>query len=696
MKRFLTAGVVVATSVLSWSLHPAAVHAGLQRPALTLVSQSSYVAGVEKSSFQMTLLVSPAIAEHVDASSSLVITSHRPVTNRDDVHDAVEGRLPQIIDAVTLTESDLRAAGSSGANGLRVDLTIRTEIGTRTDDALQMSATGIYPLTITWQQAGRTIVELVSFIERLPANSFGPEPEGVLDLALVGRLRAPVSLATDASTHISPGDRARVRDLVSIFEKRPDTPITLVAQPEFIDAFGRSTPEDQELLIRFQRSLPLGMLSDTYVNMDPTDADLHGLGRVFTRQLRLGETTLATLFPSRVAPRHTWVQSAPLSSGGARTLADLGFRLVVLPSEVQDAIARSTPSGSAFAGVDPSHIVELTFPDDGSIDGIVVDPRLSSALTRGSARPDGGEYLVAHQVLADLKALRLEMSARFANATPAIVLSTDSGDIPPAAMTDALIDVVTRDVRFAFIDLDTALASMSSARPSSIELSDLADQPVAFPASAYLGSLVDDLDATVDAYASVLPTGDEAPRRWRRLVDIVADNRLDGADRERYAASIRSEIAALAATIVPPTSTTFTLGGRQSPIRFSIRNDSTQDLQVVVRLRSSKLRIPDADRLVPLPAGTSTAVDVPVVARSNGQFPVTLQLLTPRGEMPLGPASTLTARVNALAGLGQLVTGIALLLLLSWWISHLRREYRRKQALTDLSSHRHPSGERPT
>jgi len=34
--------------------------------------------------------------------------------------------------------------------------------------------------------------------------------------------------------------------------------------------------------------------------------------------------------------------------------------------------------------------------------------------------------------------------------------------------------------------------------------------------------------------------------------------------------------------------------------------------------------------------------------------------------------------VSALAGLGQLVTGVALLLLASWWIAHWRKQHRMK------------------
>ena len=45
---------------------------------------------------------------------------------------------------------------------------------------------------------------------------------------------------------------------------------------------------------------------------------------------------------------------------------------------------------------------------------------------------------------------------------------------------------------------------------------------------------------------------------------------------------------------------------------------------------------------------------------------------TPSGAV-IGEPIVLTARVNALSGLGQLLTGAALLVLATWWFSHFRR-----------------------
>jgi hypothetical protein len=373
--------------------------------------------------------------------------------------------------------------------------------------------------------------------------------------------------------------------------------------------------------------------------------------------------------------------SKPLSSGGARFLADLGFRTLVLTGEATEI------EGLDTSRTDATRLVELEYSDDGSMMAAIADSDFASALEAGSAHPDGGEHLVAHQILAELRMLRSETSGvRSVADSRALVLSTTTGDMPSPKMVDALFDVVSRDTRFGLTNLDDALMLMIGTEPSErFTLTNRLDEPGSYPASAVLDATVQSIESTVDAFASALPRSDDRIRTWRRVVDVLPDNRLSPGARLELTESVRRQAQDLAANIVPPASTTFTLGGRDSPIRFSIRNDGPTDLDVLVRLRSSKLRLPEGDKIVSLPARTSTSVEFAVSARSNGRFPVSLQLLTPEGDLLLGPPSTLTARVNAIAGLGQLVTGIALLFLVSWWASHFRRQYRRRQAESETA-----------
>ena len=61
-------------------------------------------------------------------------------------------------------------------------------------------------------------------------------------------------------------------------------------------------------------------------------------------------------------------------------------------------------------------------------------------------------------------------------------------------------------------------------------------------------------------------------------------------------------------------------------------------------------------------------------------------MLTPSGSV-IGEPIVLTARVNALSGLGQLLTGAALVVLATWWFSHFRRKRRQRHSAPSRNGH---------
>jgi len=115
-----------------------------------------------------------------------------------------------------------------------------------------------------------------------------------------------------------------------------------------------------------------------------------------------------------------------------------------------------------------------------------------------------------------------------------------------------------------------------------------------------------------------------------------------------------------------------------------------------LRLTAEKLNFPADLVEATLEPNTVTVVSVPVTARSNGVFPVQVEVLTPAGNRLAGPVE-LTARVNTLAGLGRVVTVGALLVLASWWFSYFRRRRRtQREADIEAAHDRHPAQAVPT
>jgi hypothetical protein len=659
-----------------------ATHAATPEIISSLISQDQYIAGVENSLIHFSIALSgrdPAST----ASTKLVITSYKPVHTRQEVRDASSGKLPSTVDTVIVDVSNLRDAATG-----RVDIAIPIEIGVRTKDALQMSATGVYPVSIGLQEDKSVTSQIVTFVERLAQDVTSPLPSENLQIALVGTLNSSVSLQPDGTTLVSNETRSVVTEAVSTLEALPDTPISLSVRPELVDALTHSSDEDIALLARLQVSTSLQLLPTTYVDVQPDELVAEQSADVFTTQLRLGEDVLAAGFPGKSVNRDAWIQTSSLLSGGAQLLRNLGLRTAVLLGDSQKTTANGV---SVF--VEPTRLVELNLPNSDQMTAALADSNLSEALTRGSHEPIGGAYLVAQQILAELKIMRSEIVDRDETMNGrGVILATDSGELPSQALMTALVSTVASQPDMAFVALDELLGSMTvsvmDGLPVSIELQTLKD----FSAN---NTMLNDFASRVNGFSTMLPDGDERPALWRQVVNVLSASNLTPSQTKAYIDAVDAQLAAIGGSIVTPTTTAFTLGGRDSSIRLSLRNDNETDLLVRVHLTSSKLTLPTVDQVVTLPAGTTTLVEIPVTAKSNGRFPVTLQLFTPLGDITVGSPAKFSARVNALAGLGQLFTGIALLLLLSWWIHHLRREHQRRQFESDDSAGRHPSGEHP-
>ncbi|MGA0877600.1 MAG: hypothetical protein ACO3SP_00625 [Ilumatobacteraceae bacterium] len=676
MIRRITGIAVVLVGLLNGPMTMSVTAGSTGASTIHLVSQMSFLPGDENSLLRLSFTVDRSDAAPVEVPSVLIVSTHRPVDTREEVRAAASGELPRTIDTIRLDLSD-----QVGAEGGPLDVLIVSEVSTRNSDRLQFPDPGIYPVTVSWEEDGVITSTFTTFVERLAAGALAPQGNDGLRLSVIGQIDSDVTLQPDSTTVISDGDREEITDLVSVVETLPDLPVTVTVRPELIDALDRSDEGDAALLARLQASASLRVLSNTFVDVDPSDLAVPSGSEIFRRQLRLGEDVIAGLPPNHISPRLTWFQNRALSESGGVLLAELGLRTVVFGLAAQ----QDTADGAALLA-DSTRKIELRLSDDTSVTAALIDGPLSEVL-------DGREdpALVAQRVLAELKALLLELERdNDSVAGRGVLLSTPDGSLPGPDMLTALFRAVADDPRLTFVSVENLVTTMSvslvDGRPVVVDLPRSNDLPA--PAGA---PQIADLTATVDAFSSMLPDGDYRPRRWRRLLDVLPHHAFTDEQRNAYASIITGETFELAASVSPPMATTFTLGGRSSPLRFSIRNDGDTDLLVRIRLTSAKLRLPDGEKVVLVPARSSTAVDMPVVARSNGRFPVSLQMFTPEGNVPISPVATLTARVNALAGLGQLVTGIALLLLLSWWVSHFRRQHVERQSRAARASGRHPS-----
>lgn len=679
MRRILLAGVVVSLVVGAAN----GVDTARAEPSDAigaLVSQDQFVAGVEGATFDLSVSLAGTSRIDLDPSAAIVVTSRRPVESRTRLHEVLDGDPTSVIDRVSipLAPFDLTATGI-------VDLTIPIEIGTQSAERLQMSASGLYPIEIGLEIDSVVADQFTTFIERLPAGSEQPSADERLPVALAGIVDGSLTLQPDATTVVDPGDAVRLRSFVATVESLIGTPLTVAVRPELVEGFSRSTPDDAVLLDGLQSSDSVSYLSVPFVHADPGPMAAAGTNDIFIGQLRQGEDRLQEIVPGSTPRRTSWLLNRPISTLGARFVRDLGFRSITL---LPDAMTTDGLEGARLA--DPTRLVELDLGNGATIDALLTDPYLAELLSGGSGTAISDPYLTAQHVLADLKMLVGDIRDDDTLAGRALVLSTTDGSLPSSDVVVPLADILASSGVVDLVTLDEALSTsrvgLVDGRPIVLDLPDDED-----PTPSSLSEVLYDTAATIDAFASMLPDGDERVARWRRTLDVVPDQRLTDDERRAYAATIDAETTALVDDITVPVPESLTLGGRTSSVRFSIRNDGDSELSVRVRLRSPKLRFPAGEDVVVLQPLSTTAVEIPVEARSNGRFPVTLELVTPSGERSVSDRVTFTARVNALAGLGQLVTGVALLLLATWWVHHLRQQRLRRLDDVVATTQRHPS-----
>ena len=177
--------------------------------------------------------------------------------------------------------------------------------------------------------------------------------------------------------------------------------------------------------------------------------------------------------------------------------------------------------------------------------------------------------------------------------------------------------------------------------------------------------------AQLNAVLSMFAEGDLQSDTLNYLLGIAASTITP--QPAAYTRGLDALLAQLRSAVTVTTPREVTLSGRQSTIRLQVRNDSKSNLTVVVRLTSVKLYLEKPLRVITLPAGSTTEVTIPATTRTNGRFPIGIRVSTPAGGVDVVPYQTITAKVNAIAGLGQLISVTLLLVLLAWWWSHSRK-----------------------
>lgn len=599
--------------------------------------------------------------EPVDAPGDdvvVVVVAHQRVEDQAELVAALDGALSDVVDRVDVPISDVATATSDGAE---LDLTVPTS-AERGDDALTLGSAGLYPVSLLVQRNGFTLANQLTFLERLPNTPSDGPGLGIAVLAAVDELGPePTADQLDAG-------RRQLESLVRL-GRATDGPITVALPPAQVSAADEALVDDlgDALASAELLALPANQL-------DPSAAVAIGGADEFSRELREGEDTLARLLPDTPTRRAAWLTSDPVSTAAASMLRDpLGFRLLVLDQGVY-----STLDGNIGGFTDSSLTVETDLGDGGTLPTALVSPLGTELDTDRREAAGSTPTEAAVRVVAELLTISRELGPdqrrNVVLATPAVALP-DPATV--AAITRFATDHPDLDMTTLSRLVGTTDTMLVDGEPVTLRLPERAGPD--------LGARAERIDLTrvyAASAASMLPDI-ERSMVWQADLDTLLSTGLSDERVDTTLDRLSEEIDAVYASVTAPEPFTFTLTGRSSTLRVNVRNSTDEQRTVVVRATSPKLRFPDGDLEVTLEPGLNE-IELPVEALANGTSSVELVILTPAFQQRIGNPTFLTAKVNALTGLGQVITGGAVVVLASWWFSHLRRNRRRRRAATAL------------
>ena len=652
------AALVVAASGLAWSPVGAAagpvVHAQ-QQPRITMVAQPLSVEAGGTATFVV----------HVDGQvpdgATVTVISYRRARTRGEVREAIDrGVEGQPLDIV---EYELALLPLQDGN---VVLNVPTQVSREAVEPLYLRDAGLYPISIQIRVDDEPVASMLTFLERLGDTP----PAAVVHTAVGLSVDAAPTLLPNGTTRVTDETRAAIDRLLEILELHTAVPITVTIRPELLDGLSRSgLSADTTRLERLGAALRSGhqLLASTYVAMDPARAIADDLGIEFTEQLRKGEDAVRETLGLTV-DRITWLLRDPIGTEGTDLLRLFGVKQIVAASTIRDDLPPRDGAIGAVSGSDGVVLPAL-------VGDLVVQARL--------AQPGVDPVLSGHHVLADLLAMSIE----------AETVADDEGD--PVRPLGVFIDLgsvgdvadATLDAVLSSLDDSARLAAGTAA--DTIETLDvetprsLVDRfpmkPVAAGDTELAVTLTRLRDAVIST-ATMLPDDDVRAERWAELTDVFVADNLTPTERAAYTRQLDGEIGELRSCVTVVTSSRVQLGGRESRVPVTLVNECDTPLTVRVRLNGPKLELREPDQLETVI--DRTQLEIPVAARTNGIFPVEVELLTPGGEPPvqLRPPNEFTVQASALTGLGQVVSGALVLVLVTWWVQHVRIRRRRSRA----------------
>lgn len=521
----------------------------------------------------------------------------------------------------------------------------------------QLVEPGVHPVVISLLGPGGEVLDEV----RTPLVRLGDEddPWEAPDLAVLLDVAAPPSLQPDGSRRIADDELAALGRVGALLAEHPDLDLTVAAVPDTLDALA-TIPDDEGATVLGQLT-GRDVLAAPYVRLPIAALLRHDLDGLVAPLLERGSALLADRLQTQPR-RGVWDGELPPGTGGARLLAELGYERVLVPA-------------TATEEADEDELAPLLAPGPRTVDGIgplealVADADLATELSR--SLPDRAD--AAHVALA-----RHLLRPTEGDGAPVVLVRP--GALAPRSTLAGLADLLddpAAPVRLGGLGLLD--------RPDDEERDGIDDAVAAWPEGAEpdlaaVAPRVQGVVSRLESYAALLGAGSPRTDDVRLQVATAVAAGTPSARRSEAMDAAEAAVTGALDGVVLTGQTDLNLTSRRGTLPVTVENANPFPVDVLVRVRSDRLRFPDGEALtLTVAADDLTRIDVPVEARATGSVPVFVELWTPDDRTQLD-VRRLNVRSTAFSGVGVVLSLGAVLVLLTWWVRHIRATRRSRAA----------------
>ena len=599
----------------------------------------------------------------------LRVAIHRPLDGQP-LTDVVDGDPGDVIDVITgpLNQFATRDAATEEIT-VNVDVPLQQRLSYRAhlDDVLEYVDTGITPVSVSVIRGTAVIAHDVTLID----VGWRQENPSALSVAMTTHIagRSQLTVPGDHSLPASDGSRAAqdVELLVDLLT-HSQVPLSVALSPELAESLANEalpTAVAARDIDRLISAVGGEVLSLPYRSIDPFAAGTAGLDERFISELDAGDAALQAAFPSLTPVRSVWladdaITSSAITAEGVDLLKSQGVERLIMTDD-------------SYAGGAPHDGLDDTQPGLFAIEATSLPVIMIGAVSEIAPRPDVALEDQAVLFVARIMQLRREQP----ELARSVVFSAPDLTIPDVETVQAIERLLSSDPTVEFMRVselpDQITANRAIVTPAVPQV-DLAQRQLT----------ADALQVLIDDTGSMLNENHESVAQWNALINDLFDQRGSGQYVVDIIDVITNETSAVRQRVSVPMSGTVNLTGRDTPLPLVVENSGPEPLRVLIRLKAPRLVVPDEPLAKTLPPGVNS-VQVPVAARSNGSFDVEVEVLSPAGT-PVVSGVTIVAKAMTLSGFGRLVGFGLILVLISWWVSHLRQQRQRKVAATPVET----------